>query len=370
MRIGIDCRLWETTTGRHIRENVKHLAKIDSENEYVLFFLGGDIDKFDAPDNFKKVEVNIHWHTFEEQLRMPKIFLKENLDLLHIPYYNVPIFYPKKFAVTIHDLTIMKVNTGRASTRSKLFYKIKKLGFKIAIWFAVYKSDKIFTVSEFVKEDIIKNFKVDPEKIVVTYNGVDNKFRPIPKPLVTEIIKKYDINKPYIFYVGNAHPHKNIESLVEAFGEISKKEPNLSLVIGGKRDYFIERLITEYGNKDYFEKINFTGFIDDNELPAIYSGAEVFVFPSLSEGFGLMLLEAFSCGTKVACSNATSLPEIGGDAAYYFDPKDLDDMVVTISKAINDPTDKKIQWGYDRIKEFNWEDSAQKILNTYKSLWK
>ena len=369
MRIGIDCRLWSTTTGRHIRENVKQLAKIDRSNEYVLFFLPEDLHKFDGPDNFKKVEVNIHWHTLEEQLKMPFILLKQNLDLVHIPYYNVPVFYPKKFVVTIHDLTILKVNTGRASTRPKLFYKFKKLGFRIAIWFAAYRSKKIFTVSEFVKQDIVKYFNVNKDKIVVTYNGAaESLFKPASSEEISEALDEYSIKEPYLFYVGNAHPHKNVESLIKAFGKVIEGQPNLNLVIGGKKDYFVKRLIKEFKDKPYFNKIIFTGFIDDKYLPAVYSGAEAFVFPSFSEGFGLMILEAFSCGTKVICSNVTSLPEIGGDAAYYFNPEDTDDMAESIIKALGDNSEEKTKLGFERAKKFTWEDSAKKILDTYNSL--
>jgi len=126
MRIGIDCRLWSVSTGRYVRELVGQLSKLDTENEYVLFLLKADLDKPQAPPNFKKVVANIPIHSFAEQAFMPILALKENLDIFHVPYINVPIFYPKKFICTIHDLTILKVNTGRASTRSFLFYQMKR----------------------------------------------------------------------------------------------------------------------------------------------------------------------------------------------------------------------------------------------------
>ena len=126
MRIGIDCRMWNTTTGRYVREIVNQIVKLDSENEYVLFFLDKDFDNVHFPKNFKKVRADITWHSFAEQLVLPFIFLREKLDLLHIPHFNLPILYPKKFVVTIHDLTILRVNTGRASTRNYLFYQVKR----------------------------------------------------------------------------------------------------------------------------------------------------------------------------------------------------------------------------------------------------
>uniref|UniRef100_A0A7C4XMY6 Glycosyltransferase family 1 protein n=1 Tax=candidate division WWE3 bacterium TaxID=2053526 RepID=A0A7C4XMY6_UNCKA len=365
MRVGIDCRLWSVSTGRYIREIVGRIAEKDSKNEYVVFFLTKDINKVTFPTNFKKVAVDIHWHTFKEQFFLPFIFMKERLDVLHVPYFNVPVFYPKRFVSTIHDLTILKIDTGRASTRSYLFYKIRKLGAWIAFWIAVLRSYKVLTVSEFVKADIVKQFHIKPENVIVTTNAVSNSFVRASEEKIRFTLEKYKIKQPYLFYVGNAHPHKNVEGLITAFEKVHSKKSDLQLVLGGEKHFFHERLEREWSSKPIFNSLNFVGYIDEDDLPALYSGAELFVNPSFFEGFGLQLLEAFSCGTKVACSNSTSLPEVGGDAAYYFDPKDTDDMAKPIILALDDKADVKVKLGYERTKKFSWNESAQKTLKVY-----
>ncbi|MCA9750454.1 MAG: hypothetical protein KC414_15190, partial [Romboutsia sp.] len=170
MKIGIDCRMWnETGIGRYIRNIVSELSIIDDSNQYVLFVLSKDLKEINFnSDRFKLVVTDIHWHTFREQLILPLYFYREKLDLLFIPNLNVPVLYLKKFVVTIHDLTVTKIKTGRASTHFYLFYLIKRLGVKIALWYAIKISKKIFTVSEFVKKDIIADYNVKPDKIVLT----------------------------------------------------------------------------------------------------------------------------------------------------------------------------------------------------------
>jgi len=199
MKIGIDCRMWNTTTGRVVREIVSQIAKVDSKNEYVLFFLDKDIDEVSFPSNFKKVRANIMWHTFAEQLILPFIFLKEKVDVLHIPHFNIPILYPKKFIVTIHDLTILRVNTGRASTHSYLFYQIKRLGFKVVLYTAIWRSKKITTVSNFVKDDIVETFKVPKEKVVVVPNAVSPHFKRSSESKIEQVLPKYTVKRPYLF---------------------------------------------------------------------------------------------------------------------------------------------------------------------------
>ena len=366
MKIGIDCRMWnETGMGRYIRNIVDQLTKLDTQNDYVLFFKSDTISQVTLPANFKKVVADVYWHTFKEQFILPIIFLRENLDLLHIPTPNIPIFYPKRFVVTIHDLTVLRVNTGRATTLPYPLYLLKRIGFRINLLVAAWRSSKIFTVSNFVKKDISRSFLVPEDKIVITPNAVDQKFNPKPQKDVAIVLKRYNITKPYLFYVGNAHPHKNLENLVQAFEKLSAQLPDLQLVIGGKTTFFHERLQKEWANKPIAPKINFTGFIDDTDLPYLYSGAEAMVNPSLYEGFGLQILEAFACGTKVICSSTTSLPEVGADVAYYFDPRNVEHIARTILSALadNDPT--RTQRGYDNAQKYSWEHSAQKILDVY-----
>lgn len=367
MKIGIDCRLWdETGVGRYVRNIVYQLAQTAEDTEFVLFMLPKNATQLQLPQNFKIVPVDIRWHSVKEQLLLPILFLKEKLDLLHVPYFNVPVLYPKRFVVTIHDLTLLRVNTGRATTRAYPVYLFWRLAFRFVILNAIKRAAHVFTVSQFVKQDIISTYHVKADKITITPNAVDQKFMPVPQSLAVDIVKKYGIHTPYIFYLGNAHPHKNLERLVAAFGVISQKHPQINLIMGGRKDFFYRRLESETASLPYAGKIKFIGFVEDVDLPAIYSLAEAFVNPSMYEGFGIQLLEAFACGCPVVCSNTTSLPEVGEGVAYYFDPTDVVSMQNQISLAIVDSnTNKKIQ-GLELVKKYSWQRSAEVIRHVYK----
>ncbi len=177
MRIGIDARLWnESGVGRYTRNLVLQLQEIDKENEYVLFVLDKDkeeILKQVQNDKFSLAKADIHWHTIEEQLKFPQILDEENLDLVHFPYFSVPIFYNRPFVVTIHDLILHHFPTGQASTLPFPFYWVKLFGYRFVIFMTAKKSRKILTVSNATKQEIVDHLGVSSEKIVVTYEGIE-----------------------------------------------------------------------------------------------------------------------------------------------------------------------------------------------------
>lgn len=362
MRIGIDCRMWaESGLGRYIRNIVESIAQIDSTNEYVLFVLSKDYDSISLPQNFTKVVTDYRWYTFSEQLLFPYHLYRAKLDLLFVPNMNVPLLYLKKIVVTVHDLIVLKVDTNRASTLPKPLYKFKRLMGLLTLKYISIRAKVIFAVSEFVKQDVVKTFGVKPDKIHVTLCAVDDKFKKITTNQAAPVLKTYNIAKPYLFWVGNAHPHKNLDNLIKAFEITAESHPNLMLALGGKKDFFYTRLENEWRHKPIYKKLRFLGFIADEDLPALYSEASCLVNASLQEGFGIQILEAFACGTKVACSKVSSLPEVGGNIAYYFNPKDPKNIAETINACLQDTSDSRVQAGYDRVKKFSWKDSARTI---------
>ncbi len=371
MRIGIDARMWnETGIGRYIRNITSNISKLDTTDEFVVFLLQEHIDLVDLPKNFKKVVANIKWNSFDEQLVLPNIFYSEKLDVLFSPNFNISIFYNRPFVLTVHDLTVIKFKTGRATTLPFFVYQIKRLGAHIAFHLGLRRASKIVTVSEFVKKDILSTFNISPEKIEVVSCGVEPNFQPVAFGDQIRVLQKYGISKPYLFYVGNAHPHKNLERLIEAFELLSEEFPDLTLVLGGSKKFFYERLENEWKHKPIYQKLRFVGFVEESDLPALYSGSEAFVNPSLYEGFGLQLLEAFSCNTKVICSGVSSLPEVGGEAAYYFNPEDIADIKNTISLALKDTTSNKRELGLVQVGKYTWQLGAKKILNLLLSIKK
>ncbi|MCX8009130.1 MAG: glycosyltransferase, partial [Patescibacteria group bacterium] len=198
MKIGIDARLIEETgVGRYIRNLLKHLAALDSDNEYVIFLTNTSYDQFSLPNNrWQKRLINVRWHTIYEQLILPFVFYKENLDVLHVPYFTVPLLYPKKIITTIHDLTILRFRTGKASTLPRIVYMLKWLAYVFVIYIGVRKSTFILTVSQSVKEQICQILHIPPSKIRVAHEGVDEMFfvHNRTKPRVSD---------PYFLYVGN-----------------------------------------------------------------------------------------------------------------------------------------------------------------------
>ncbi len=367
MKIGIDCRLWsEAGVGRYIRNLVRNLAEIDHENDYYLFLLKKNLDQ-NLPKNFYLVESEYSWYSMAEQLKFPKLLHSYKLDLMHFPHFNVPIFYNGKFVVTIHDLIHQHFKMERATTHGPLIYKVKQFAYDKVFSHAVRKSKKVITVSNYVKEQLEHEWKVNPNKIVVTKEAAEDSLLKLAQRMtadgVNQVLKKFDIQKPYIFYVGNAHPHKNVEGLIKAFLEVRKNYPSLKLVLTGSGHYFWDRIKKEYQHPD----IIYTGFVTDIELVGLYKGAQVYVVPSFEEGFGIPLLEAFACEVPVASSKLGSLTEVGGEAALYFDPHNTTEMADKIMTILNDPKLRKelIKNGSDRYKVFNWKKLAEDTIKTY-----
>lgn len=371
MRIGIDARLYsESGVGRYLRNLISSLQKSDLENEYFIFLRAKDYQLFKESENFKKVLADIHWYGIKEQIELPKILNTYKLDLMHFPHFNVPLFYKGKFIVTIHDLIHQKFHMNRVTTRNPFIYKLKRVGYSLVFRNAVIKSEKIITVSEYVKEELLGKWKVKQDKIFVTPEAVDEGLASISKNISNDksqqILKKLNVVKPYIFYVGNAHPHKNIEQLIKVFLSLRREYQYLKLVLAGPDHYFWQRIKKEFIHKD----IIYTGFLNEEELVVLYKNSQLFVMPSLEEGFGIPLLEAMSLKVPVVSSDAGSLKEVGGDAVLYFNPKDKEDMKRKIMDGLNNQSLRKqlIEKGEKRGKDFSWNKMAKQTLGLYKSL--
>jgi len=379
MRIGIDARFFGSIgkgLGRYTQKLIENLGKIsaqggpasdwDKENQYFIFLRKENWEEYQpSGKNFTKVLANIPWYGIREQLQLPGILKKHNLDLVHFPHFNVPIFWKGKFVVTIHDLILFHYPTRRASTLSPLLYFIKKTAYKKIIKNAIQKAQKIIAVSKHTQKDIIEHFHVPEEKVFVTYEAVDIASTPA-KDTARNILKKYGIIKPYILYVGNAYPHKNLERLVLVFREVARKHPHLHLVLVGKEDYFYKKL-KKFVRDNWVKQIAFTDFVPDEDLGAVYREALLYVFPSLYEGFGLPPLEAMARNLPVVSSNASCLPEVLGNAACYFDPNALGEIAEAVEKVATDNELRKklIAAGQEQIKKYSWEKMARETLEIY-----
>lgn len=375
MKIGIDARLWnESGVGRYIRNLISELAKIDNKNNYVLFLRQDEFNQIKLPaKNWSKVLADIRWHTLEEQIKMPSILNKEQLDLVHFPYFSVPIFYNKPFIVTIHDLILHHFPTGEASTLPLYLYNLKLLGYRLILSNVAKKAKKIIAVSNATRNEIIKYLAVNKEKIKVTYEGFDANISDLENPSPSSNIsetKKIKQKQPYFLYVGNAYPHKNLERLLEALSILASHDINLTLKLVGKNDYFYKRL------KNKAKQMNLSAYVDfykeasDKELVNLYKNALALIMPSLMEGFGLPALEAMQNRCLVLASNIPSLKEICSDAAIYFDPYKVDDILQSLELAYfkdKNYFNKNIEEGVSQAKKFSWEKMAKETLNLYES---
>ncbi len=377
MKIGIDARLYsESGIGRYIRNLLKYLQILDKENDYFVFLLRKDFENIKLEGKFTRVLADFSWYGIEEQYKFPGLLNKYKLDIVHIPHFNVPIFYLGKMVVTVHDLIHQNFSMNRATTLDPFTYRVKQFGYSTIFNLALRNSKKIFVPSNYVKDEILKKFSVYRGKIVVTYEGVDEEITnyklQITNTKINKILSYFNISQPYIFYVGNAHPHKNVEGLIKVFLRIKNKESriknhgNLKLVLSGNDHYFWQRIKKEYQHKD----IIYTGYVTDEQLVALYIGARVFVMPSFEEGFGIPLLEAMALSTPVVSSDASSLKEIGGGGAIYFNPNNLVEMEEKIQEVLNNEKLRKelIEKGKERVKEFSWEKLSKETLEIYNSL--
>lgn len=377
MKIGIDIRLiGKKRTGDEVvfLNLVKNLASIDSRNEYFLFTDIEDKAKLDlisksvdiyGKSNFQIVSLPVgrfKWNfwALQEYLR------KNPVDVYHTQYIT-PWFVPRsiKIVTIIHDISF---------NFFPQFIKFSDLFFlKILIPISLQRADKIIAVSEFTKSEIEKYYKINPEKIEVVYNSVEEGFL---SDVVSEeekgnIRKKYALPEKFILYIGTLQPRKNIPMLIEAFGNAEEKLDGIRLVICGNRNaHNYDKKIDEAIQKNALEnKVLFPGFIDEADKKVLFSLAHAFAFPSLYEGFGIPILEAMSQKIPVLASEIPSLKEIAGEGALYFNAGSLDDFSKKLYDVCTD-IDLRVKLaikGKTRVSFFSWENSAKKTLAIYEN---
>jgi len=361
-KIGIDARLLnQTGVGTYLKNLLFYLdKKEDLDNLYYVYLLKDDFKKINFKSkNIIKKEANFYWHTFFEQIGFLFTLLKDNLDLVHFTYFTFPIFYWKKFLITIHDMTPILFKTGRASTKNPLIYQIKHLIFKIVFFLGLKKSVKVIVPSKTVKEQIISYYgEKFKDKIEVIYEGVSYHLSEKDKK---KLEKKEFPYQNFFLYVGNFYPHKNIENLIEAFSYIDKK---YSLILLGGDDFFAKRIESLIGKKK-FNNIILIKNLEKNKLKWFYQNCLALVHPSLSEGFGLTLFEAAYYNRPIIASNIQVFKEIWGENYLSFDPKNSDD----IKEKINYFLEKKPKFSYQKIlQKYSFERMTHKTLKLYKKL--
>ncbi len=366
MKIGIDARLYgpkHTGIGRYTQNLLRQLINLDKKNQYVLF---GDPDLLQQDFNSSQIKIvplKTRIYSFSEQLVNLFKFKKQNLDLLHVPHFNAPIFYNQPLVITLHDL-IKHFSTGtKTSTLPPWQYQVKRLGYKLVLNQTIKKSNAVITPSHYWKNYLINNMSLDPQKIHVTYEAVTSDFK-IPRKVDKKILSKYKLQKPFIVYTGNLYPHKNVDFLVKAVKQYNKNHHNkVTLALISARDAFHDRFSTT----KYIKPL---GYVPDDEMAQLYSQGLALVQPSLLEGFGLTGLEAMRVGLPVLSSSASCLPEVYSDAALYFDPHDQIDFILKLEKIVQDQSLRQelSQRGKKHVTKFSWKKTALKTLQAYQQV--
>ena len=392
IRIGIDARFYGPIgkgLGRYTQEIVDNIIRISKDDplvgrddfDYVVFLSPENFDEFADREGVLKIKIPYRWYSWGEQLFFPFIIWRSKLTLIHFPHFNVPLFVQTPFVVTIHDLILTHFPTLRATTRSRWIYYFKNFAYRLVIGSALRRAMKIITVSKHAKQDIIDQFKIAPDRIVVTYEGVSNLAKGRDSLFVAKLDKdetlaRYHLPGDFLLYVGNAYPHKNLEALLRVFSRLRRERLDLRLVLVGKSDYFYERLKKSAQALNLWQEANinspavFPGYVPDAQLEILYGSARAYVFPSLYEGFGLPPLEAMARSCPVASSDRASLPEILGESALYFNPEDENDILVKIRQLLDDQIlrSELIARGLDRAKLYDWWECGRQTLDVYKSV--
>ncbi|MGI6368081.1 MAG: glycosyltransferase family 4 protein [Anaerolineae bacterium] len=371
MRIGIDFTAavrQQAGIGRYTRSLVRALAELDQSTAYVLLSAGRDPDPAPWPENFERRELPLtdrHLSILWQKLRIPlpvEVFTG-GISLFHSPDFVLPPVLCGRTALTIHDLSFLRL--PECSSPGLLAY------LNDAVPRSIKRADLLLADSESTLNDLVALMGVDLGRIRVVYPAVDSTFRPADHQEIARMRERHALQGPYILSLGTLQPRKNYVRLIQAYHRLRMEQhiPH-SLVIGGGPGWLDQPIYDTIAELDLQEHVRLLGFVDEADLPALYSGAEVFAFPTLYEGFGIPVLEAMACGTPVVCSNTSSLPEAAGDAGLLFEPTDTDALADALLRGISDSAlrARLISSGYAQATRYTWKESAQRLHAAYLEL--
>lgn len=363
MKIALDLRrIKNPGIGRYMRCLTEALLVVAPEHEYLLVLPPDFAEAIRVPERGAKVEkvmTGASYYSIREQFELPRILRQHRVDLLHAPHFNIPLMCPCPVVATIHDVIYLACPEDLPSRAGRLYYSAMQRA-------AARMADQIITVSKF-SQDQISRFLKPRRSLEVIYSGVDSRFQPATQDQIRAMRAKYKIAGEYILYTGIFKPRKNHAGLLRAFQQFVGLGGDVTLVIAGplaEGEAALRKLADEIGIADH---VVFTGFVDDADLPALYSGARVYACPSLYEGFGLTVLEAMACGVPVVSSAETSLPEVGGTAALYADARSPEAFGRALYQVFTDKTlraDLALK-GHKNAARFNWCNTAIQTVAVY-----
>jgi len=359
-RLVIDARESGTSTGRYVDKLIQYLHQLKPEFEVIILTKSHRLQFMrDVAPNFQVVKSDFKEFSFAEQLGFNKQLKSLKANLVHFTMPQQPVLYKGKKVTTIHDLTTTRF---RNPDKNQFIFLIKQLVFKWVLKRVARKSSAVIVPSTYVKNDVAKYARIKRNKIYVTYEAAE-RIRDYPR-LVQGLSPR-----AFILYVGRPLPHKNLRRLMEAYSIIRNTRDGFKLALVGDGDRLYKRH-QAWAKKEHIEGLVFTGKVSEGQLRWLYENTLAFVFPSLSEGFGLPGLEAMAHGAPVVSSNATALPEIYGGAAEYFNPDKIHEMFESISNVAGNPkrAHQLRQLGNLQVKKYSWERMARQTLEIYSNL--
>jgi glycosyltransferase involved in cell wall biosynthesis len=377
VRIGIDYTAGVRQgagIGRYTRNLVRSVAELDQETEYRLLVAGGwgEGDGLGAwPENFqvRSIPVSDRWLNIIWQrmrLPIPVQLVTGALDLFHSPDFVLPPTGQTRSIVTVHDLSFMR--------RPECFVPGFREYLEGAVRWAVGRAAHILADSESTRQDLLELLVVPPERVTVVYPGVDAHFQPVEDPEARDAARrKYNLPEQFVLGVGTIQPRKNFSALVEAFAGLIAREgsegsvSDLHLVLAGENGWMWEETYEAVERTGVGNRAHFVGYVHDADLPAIYSLASVFAFPTLYEGFGLPALEAMACGTPVVSADNSSLPEVVGDAGLLVEASDVAELKASLWRLLSDDVLRRslVAAGLERATSFTWGRAAAQVLDLY-----
>lgn len=363
MKIAFDLRrINNPGIGRYMKCLAEAVLDQAAEHEYLLILPPQAEEMIAVQDGrVEKISTSLTYYSVREQVELPRLLRRHKVDLLHSPHFNLPLVRPCPTVVTIHDVIYLACKQDMPSRLGRVYYR----GMMAA---SVRLADRIITVSEFSRREIVRYLRADPAKIDVIHSGVDPGFQRVTERAQIEaVLSRYRIDEDYILYTGIYKPRKNHAGLLRAFREFLKNGGRTKLVIAGPMGEGEAELRRLAGELSIADRIVFPGFVPDFDLPALYSAARVYACASLYEGFGFTVLEAMACGAPVVCSAETSLPEVAGDAALYADPRKPQEFAAALYSAFSDVElrHQLIERGFRNHRRFSWQGAARRTLAAY-----
>ncbi len=376
MRIGIEAqRLFRPRKhGMDVvaLEFIRALQSIDTSNDYVIFVRPGtDRSCLESAGNFRVREVPAVSYAHWEQTRLPRAVLDEGVELLHCTANTAPLHCPVPLVITLHDIIFLerKVGLTRGGT---LYQRLGNVYRSLIVPRVVRSANRILTVSEYEGDRIRRQFDEPEVAVDVVPNAVGKRFAEIRSwDELASVRRKYNLPEEFLLFLGNTDPKKNSRAVVEAYCRYAAESDNpLCMVLADFDRPRLERLLRQLGSSHLGSLFVLPGYIYNEDMPAIYSAATAFLYPSLRESFGLPILEAMACGTPVMTSDTSAMPEVAGRAALLVDPTSLESMKNGIVRLARDARlrQQKRRAGLRRASEFSWERSAEATLHIYRSV--